>query len=89
MTLEACAGRRRRSWLRWYQEVWNQGRIEVVDELLAADCRIHDPFFAERVGLEADAGYVAQLRGRIGRQLTSSVAVIPDSLCPGTSQTTW
>lgn len=28
--------------VRWFEEVWNQGRREVIDELLAADCTIHD-----------------------------------------------
>jgi len=26
---------------RWFQEVWNQGRVEVIDELLAQNARIH------------------------------------------------
>lgn len=30
------------SW-RWFEEVWNQGRAETIDELLAADCAIHGP----------------------------------------------
>ena len=27
---------------RWFDEVWNQGRRETIDELLAPDCIIHD-----------------------------------------------
>jgi steroid delta-isomerase-like uncharacterized protein len=26
---------------RWFEEVWNQGRAETIEELLAADCVIH------------------------------------------------
>jgi len=28
--------------IRWFEEVWNQGRRETIDELLAEDCVIHD-----------------------------------------------
>jgi steroid delta-isomerase-like uncharacterized protein len=28
--------------VRWFEEVWNQGRREVIDEMLAPDCVIHD-----------------------------------------------
>src|SRR5579872_3395735 len=28
--------------VRWFEEVWNQGRREVIDELLAPDCVLHD-----------------------------------------------
>ena len=28
--------------IRWFEEVWNQGRTEVIDELLPADCVIHE-----------------------------------------------
>jgi steroid delta-isomerase-like uncharacterized protein len=27
---------------RWFEEVWNQGRVELMDELLAADAPVHD-----------------------------------------------
>jgi steroid delta-isomerase-like uncharacterized protein len=27
--------------LRWFEEVWNQGRVETIDELLAADGIVH------------------------------------------------
>ena len=26
---------------RWFEEVWNQGRVETIDELLASDCIAH------------------------------------------------
>ena len=28
--------------IRWFEEVWNQGRRETIDELLPEDCVIHD-----------------------------------------------
>ena len=28
--------------VRWFEEVWNQGRLETIEEMLAADCIIHD-----------------------------------------------
>ena len=36
------SGEKTRMAVRWFEEVWNQGRREVIDELLAADCTIHD-----------------------------------------------
>ena len=27
---------------RWFEEVWNQRRLETIDELLAPDARVHD-----------------------------------------------
>jgi SnoaL-like domain len=27
---------------RWFNEVWNQGKRETIDELLSKDCVIHD-----------------------------------------------
>ena len=26
---------------RWFEEVWNKGRAEAIDEMLAADCVVH------------------------------------------------
>ena len=28
--------------LRWFEEVWNQGRREAIDEILPADCIVHE-----------------------------------------------
>jgi steroid delta-isomerase-like uncharacterized protein len=28
--------------IRWFEEVWNKGRREAIDELMDADCVIHD-----------------------------------------------
>jgi predicted SnoaL-like aldol condensation-catalyzing enzyme len=27
---------------RWFEEVWNQGRLEVIDEMFAPECVLHD-----------------------------------------------
>lgn len=27
--------------LRWFEEVWNKGRVEAIDEMMAANCVIH------------------------------------------------
>lgn len=29
-------------WVRWFEEVWNQGRRETIDEMVGPDCIIHD-----------------------------------------------
>ena len=34
--------RRKQMVIRWFQEVWNQGCRESIDEMLPADCVIHD-----------------------------------------------
>ena len=51
---------------RWFEEVWNTQRVEVIDELLAADALLH--------------GHVPELRGRESfKQLHASFcAAIPD-----------
>ena len=28
--------------VRWFEEVWNQGRREVIDEMFSTDCVLHD-----------------------------------------------
>jgi len=28
--------------VRWFEEVWNQGRRDVIDEMMAPDCILHD-----------------------------------------------
>ncbi len=30
------------SLIRWFEELWNQGRLETIDELMDPDCVIHD-----------------------------------------------
>ena len=51
---------------RWFEEVWNQQRVEVIDELLAADALLH--------------GHVPELRGREAfKQLHATFcAALPD-----------
>ena len=36
------SGENERLIVRWFEEVWNQGRREVIHEMLAAGCTIHD-----------------------------------------------
>ncbi|MEE8522786.1 MAG: nuclear transport factor 2 family protein, partial [Thermoanaerobaculia bacterium] len=38
---------------RWFEEVWNQGRAESIDELLAPDAVIHGLVTGDLVGLQA------------------------------------
>ena len=47
---------------RWLEEVWNQGDLSLVDELIAANYVLHDP---TRPGLRGRAGIkesIAQFR---------------------------
>ena len=46
--------------VRWFEEVWNQSRREVIFELLAPDCVIHDGDNAIR-GQEGFAAFYDQL----------------------------
>jgi len=43
---------------RIFEEVWNQGALDVADELLAADCIVHTPPNPDTVGTEAFKGMV-------------------------------
>lgn len=48
---------------RWFEEVWNKGRVEAIDEMMAADCVAHGLGDAEVVGTETFKGFHAQFRG--------------------------
>ena len=48
--------------VRWFEEVWNQGRRETVDDLLAPDCVIHDGATSIR-GPEAFKTFYDRMRG--------------------------
>ena len=48
--------------IRWFEEVWNQGRREVIDELLSPDCVIHDGAASVR-GSESFKEFFDRMRG--------------------------
>ena len=51
---------------RWYEEVWNQGRVETIDELMAEGCVIHGLVDASGKDIEGPAAFRAfhtQFRG--------------------------
>jgi steroid delta-isomerase-like uncharacterized protein len=49
---------------RWFEEVWNQGRIEAVDEMLTPGCRVHrsDERGRAKNGPEEFKAFVQQMR---------------------------
>ena len=49
---------------RWFEEIWNQGRIEAVDEMLAPACHVHraDEQGRGKNGPEEFKAFVAQMR---------------------------
>jgi len=49
--------------LRQYEEIWNQGNLAVVDELIALNYIYHDPFQADGHGPEEYKGRAAMLHG--------------------------
>ena len=64
--------------LRWFEELWNQGRRETIFELFAPDCILHDGNVQIRGPREFEAFYDA-LQSRF-----SDVRVTPGiSLCEG------
>jgi steroid delta-isomerase-like uncharacterized protein len=40
---------------RWFDEIWNRGNVDAVDELLAPGGVLHDPSMDDVVALEAEA----------------------------------
>jgi len=44
---------------RWYEEVWNQGRVETVDELMAEGCVVHGLADASGKDVEGPAEFRA------------------------------
>lgn len=50
---------------RWFEEVWNQGRTEVIDELMAADTIAHGLGEAALRGPEGFKAFHAQFRGAL------------------------
>lgn len=48
---------------RLYEECWSQGKLDVVDQLVAADCRMHDPVFPSlSPGLESFRNHIKTCR---------------------------
>ena len=47
---------------RYYDELWNRWRLELADELLAADVRFRGSLAVEVEGVEAFRGYVGLVR---------------------------
>jgi steroid delta-isomerase-like uncharacterized protein len=39
---------------RWFEEVWNSGNVDAVDQLLAPDGVLHDPSMADEPSLSAE-----------------------------------
>lgn len=63
---------------RWFEDVWNQGRREVIGELLSSDCVLHDGNVDIRGPREFEA-YHDALRERF-----SDIRITPGmSLCEG------
>jgi steroid delta-isomerase-like uncharacterized protein len=55
---------------RYYLEVFNQGRSEVLDEIAAADHVEHDPFPGQSQGIEGLRQRVGAIRGAFNPQFT-------------------
>lgn len=47
---------------RYYEELWNEGALEVADDVIAADCVIHDPVNPGMRGPEGVKELVASYR---------------------------
>lgn len=55
---------------RWFDELWNKGRLEIVDELLAPDCIIHglmDEHGVQMKGPEPFKAFYRGLRAQFGK----------------------
>jgi steroid delta-isomerase-like uncharacterized protein len=48
---------------RWFEEVWNKGRVDVIDEMMTADCIAHGLGDKQTVGPAAFKAFHAQFRG--------------------------
>jgi steroid delta-isomerase-like uncharacterized protein len=55
---------------RYYEEVFNQGRLEVLDEIVAADHVEHNPLPGQTQGIEGLKQRVAMLRAAFNPQFT-------------------
>jgi steroid delta-isomerase-like uncharacterized protein len=48
---------------RWFEEVWNKGRVDAIDEMMTADCIAHGLGDTQTVGPAAFKAFHAQFRG--------------------------
>jgi len=49
---------------RFYEECWNQGKVERLDQYVSKDCRYHDPVFPALVpGLDSLKNHITMSRG--------------------------
>jgi steroid delta-isomerase-like uncharacterized protein len=55
---------------RYYEEVFNQGKLEVLDEIVASDHVEHDPLPGQTQGIEGLKQRVAMVRGAFNPQFT-------------------
>ena len=55
---------------RYYEEVFNQGRLEVLDEIVVADHIEHNPLPGQTQGIEGIKQRVAMLRAAFNPQFT-------------------
>lgn len=55
---------------RYYLEVFNEGRVEILDEIVAQDHVEHDPFPGQSQGIEGVRQRVEAIRGAFNPQFT-------------------
>jgi steroid delta-isomerase-like uncharacterized protein len=55
-------GQNKESVRRDYEEIWNEGRLEVADETIAVDYVNHDPVSGDIFGIEAYKEFVSYFR---------------------------
>jgi len=76
---------------RFYEELWNQWRLEVADEILAPDLRFRGTLGTRLVGIDGFKGYVEQTRAafpdwhcRIDELISTDEVVVARLECGGT-----
>jgi predicted ester cyclase len=76
---------------RFYEELWNEWRLDVADEILAPDLRFRGTLGTSVVGVDAFKGYVEQTRAafpdwscRIDELITADEVVVARIECGGT-----
>jgi predicted ester cyclase len=76
---------------RFYDELWNQWRLDLADEIVAAEVRFRGSLGASNVGCDAFKGYVEGVRAafpdwhnRIDELITAGEVVVARITCSGT-----